>query len=440
MLCLRLAESMLQGMFNALKVFHGAFCNALLPNHKPFLSGNYAEPARSSNAKGALRETDGTRFVTETNVIIGGGVAGATAALALSRAGRPVDLYERSSSASHKICGEFLSREVSANMRSLGVDPARLGARPINRVRLVHGNRSVDEPLPFPALALSRKVLDEALLEHARACGVNVIRGKAARRIEQLDDGSLEVSFGSDGSTKARTVFLATGKHDLRGVKRAATGPQRGYVALKMYYRFNKKKTEYLRWVTELIFLKECYLGLMLVEDDQVNFCFVISEARFAEAGGTWDGVLQQFSRESAYVAAYLAGAEPLLDRPIAISSIPYGFVHSPSDSDPLGLWRLGDQIAVIPSFTGDGMGIATCSAVLAAKMFLEGATSREFHHHFSGVVRRQMRVSKPLNGMLFRHTISQNAIIWLASLFPTSVRTIARLTRVPEKAMCGLD
>ena len=87
--------------------------------------------------------------MTEASVIIGGGVAGATAALALSRAGRRVDLYERSSSASHKICGEFMSREVSANLRSLGVDPVDLGARPINRVRLVRGNRSVDQPLPF---------------------------------------------------------------------------------------------------------------------------------------------------------------------------------------------------------------------------------------------------------------------------------------------------
>ncbi|MGD9545095.1 MAG: NAD(P)/FAD-dependent oxidoreductase [Methylocystis sp.] len=374
--------------------------------------------------------------MTDASMIIGGGVAGATAALALARAGRRVDLYERSSSASHKICGEFLSREVSANLRALGADPADLGARPITRVRLVRGARSVDEPLPFPALALSRKALDEALLEHAADSGVNVIRGKTARRIEQSDDGGFIVSFGSEGVAPTRTIFLATGKHDLRGVKRAASGRQSDYLALKMYYRFNRKKTEHLRWVTELILLRECYLGLMLVEDDHVNFCFVISEGRFAEAGGTWDGVLKQFSRESDYVADYLDGAEPLLDRPLAISRIPYGFVHSPSLNDPQGLWRLGDQIAVIPSFTGDGMGMASCSAVLAANMFLEGATSHDFHRRFSRIVRRQMRLSTPLNGLFFRHSAGQDAIIWLASLFPSSVRVIASLTRVPEAAI----
>ena len=130
----------------------------------------------------------------------------------------------------------------------------------------------------------------------------------------------------------------------------------------------------------------------------------------------------------------------PLLDRPLAISRVPYGFVHNPSPEDPPGLWRLGDQIAVIPSFTGDGMGMASCSAVLAANMFLEGATSHEFHRRFSNIVRKQMRVSKPLNSMFFRHSVGQDALIWLASQFPSGVRAIARATRVPEEAMPRID
>jgi flavin-dependent dehydrogenase len=374
--------------------------------------------------------------MTEANVIIGGGVAGATAALALARAGRDVDLYERSSSASHKICGEFLSREVSANLRALGVDPVDFGARPITRVRLVRGTHSVDEPLPFPALALSRKTLDEALLERVAASGANVIRGKTARSIERSDDGGFVVSFGAEDYATPRTIFLATGKHDLRGAKRAAKGPQSDYLALKMHFRFDRRKTGRLRSVVELVLLKECYLGFMLVEDDHVNFCPTISEKRFIDAGGSWDGLLKQLCRESDYIADYLQGAEPLFDRPLAISRIPYGFVHNPSANDPPGLWRLGDQIAVIPSFTGDGMGMASCSAVLAANMFLEGATSHEFHRRYSGIVKRQMRVAKPLNSLFFRHSAGQNAIMWLASAFPSGLRSIACLTRVPEEAM----
>ncbi|MGD9656656.1 MAG: NAD(P)/FAD-dependent oxidoreductase [Methylocystis sp.] len=373
-------------------------------------------------------------------MIIGGGVAGATAALALSRAGRRVDLYERSSSPSHKVCGEFLSREVGANLRALGVDPMDLGARPITRVRLVRGARNAESSLPFPALALSRKTLDDGLLKHAASCGVNVIRGKMARSVERSDRGGFEVSFGAGDSVLARTIFLATGKYDLRGVKRAAPGRQSDYLALKMHYRFNKKKTEHLRSVVELILLKECYLGLMLVDDDHVNFCPVISENRFAKAGGTWDGVLKQFCRESDYVADYLEGAEPMYDRPLAISRVPYGFVHNPSLEDPPGLWRLGDQIAVIPSFTGDGMGLATCSAVLAANMFLEGAASHEFHCRFGSIVKRQMRVSAPLNSMFFRHSLGQDALIWLASQFPAGVSAMARLTRFPEEPIREFD
>jgi hypothetical protein len=83
-----------------------------------------------------------------------------------------------------------------------------LGARPIARVRLVRGARSVEASLPFPALALSRKTFDDGILKHAAACGVNVIRGKMARSIEQSDQGGFEVSFGAGDSVLARTYFL----------------------------------------------------------------------------------------------------------------------------------------------------------------------------------------------------------------------------------------
>jgi menaquinone-9 beta-reductase len=43
----------------------------------------------------------------------------------------------------------------------------------------------------------------------------------------------------------------------------------------------------------------------------------------------------------------------------LAIASIPYGYVQNRS----IGLWCIGDQAAVIPSFSGDGIAIALHSA-----------------------------------------------------------------------------
>ena len=70
-----------------------------------------------------------------------------------------------------------------------------------------------------------------------------------------------------------------------------------------------------------------------------------------------------------------LHNATPCWPKPLAISPIPYGHLGGPAD----GMWRVGDQVAVIPSFTGDGMSIALHSAVLAAEMYLDGKSADDY-------------------------------------------------------------
>src|SRR3546814_1720006 len=74
-----------------------------------------------------------------------------------------------------------------------------------------------------------------------------------------------------------------------------------------------------------------------------------------------------------------LAEVEPLIDRLHAVSNIPYGFVHRP-DHGQISFYRLGDQTAVIPSFSGDGMAIALHSGIAAARCHLAGGSAVDFH------------------------------------------------------------
>ena len=95
-------------------------------------------------------------------LIIGGGPAGAAAAITLAQAGRPVTLIERNTGAHHKVCGDFLSADTVRLIGELGVDLEPLGPAPISRVRVVHGAAEASAALPFPAVGLSRMALDEA--------------------------------------------------------------------------------------------------------------------------------------------------------------------------------------------------------------------------------------------------------------------------------------
>ncbi len=386
--------------------------------------------------------------MNKTIVIAGGGLAGAAAACALAQAGRKVTLIERQAGPVEKICGEFLSTEAQAYLAALGLNLAALGGHRISQLRLVHGAGAVATALPFQGIGLSRKILDEALLNHAEAAGAEVIRGQAIRRAEAT---TLQVD--GLGQIAAETLFLATGKHDLRGLKRFFAPPPRPLepdrlrltgvgafnesvnpVGFKMYFGLEPAQQAELARHVELIMFAGGYAGLQLVEQDKANLCLLVRRDRLAAWGATWPALLDALQTEVPHLARRLAAARPLLDAPLTISGVPYGYLHRPAPADDPRIYRLGDQAGVIPSFTGDGMSIALHSARLAVKCYLEGRTSDAYHaalrRHIGGQIRRAGGLSRLIERPTTRALLFNAARAW-----PAGLALAARLTRVPAAA-----
>jgi len=58
--------------------------------------------------------------------VIGGSLAGASAALELLRRGREVTVYEKTKFPRHKVCGEFLDGKAVELLGGLGIEGARI--------------------------------------------------------------------------------------------------------------------------------------------------------------------------------------------------------------------------------------------------------------------------------------------------------------------------
>ncbi len=362
--------------------------------------------------------------------VIGGGLAGAAAAIKLARAGHPVTLFERDPEPKHKVCGEFLSGEALDLLDGLGVSARHLGAVPVRRVRLCSATRVTENALPFPAMSLTRLRLDEAMLQAATAAGAEVHRGVAVETLESTN-GSWNLRLSDGTVCDAENVMLASGKHDLRGHSRPR-GMQGDLVALKMYWRLAPAQRaalgEALDGAVELLLHPGGYTGLQCVEDGVANLSALVNRRSLAKLGG-WPGFLTMLRETCPQAEQRLRGAEPLLPKPLAVSAIPYGFLRRHAIGN--GLWAVGDQAAVIPSFTGDGMSIALYSGVRAAESLLRGESAETFQHNLHRELRWQVRRATALSLALV-HAPSRTLLVAAVHLWPNLLRGSARATRLP--------
>ena len=364
-------------------------------------------------------------------VILGGGPGGSAAAIHLASQGRHVALLDRDASPKHKVCGEFLSAEALHLLHFLGVSPATHAAHPIHTVRLASGRRVIEAKLPFAAQSLTRRCLDATLLRAAEVAGVTVLRSASVKALTQAQDSTWNVSLSAGEGLTGRKVILATGKHDLRGFARPP-GKQNDLVALKMYFRLAPAQAAALRNSVELLLHPYGYTGLQPVEDGCANLTALVRKHHLAKLGG-WPGLLAELLAANVRAAQRLSAAEPMLDRPLAISSIPYGFVRR--EAIATDLYAIGDQAAVIPSFTGDGMSIALYSGITAAHAILKDEPAEVFQSRLHGTLRGQVARATALSRTLV-YPAGKQLLTTFAQFWPGSMETIARLTRISPAAL----
>jgi flavin-dependent dehydrogenase len=245
-------------------------------------------------------------------------------------------------------------------------------------------------------------------------------------------EGAWTAALSDGGRIGAGTVILATGKHDLRGHARAPRGGT-PVVGFKMYYRLRPDQTAALNRTVELLPYDGGYAGLQLIEGDVANLCLVLPAERVRGDGQAWQNALSYLRHAAPPLGERLRDATPLWQRPASIARVPYGYV-CPSEAAGNGLYRVGDQAAVIPSFAGEGIAIALRTARRAADAVLAGQAASE---HIAAVRRDvlgPMRSSGLLEGVL-RYRPLRRIGLRLATV-PCVVPFLAGLTRLgrPDK------
>jgi flavin-dependent dehydrogenase len=174
------------------------------------------------------------------------------------------------------------------------------------------------------------------------------------------------------------------------------------------------------------------YAGLENIEDNFSNFSLIINKKIFAKKHQKKPENLFNHLRDTIPLFSHRLHYEEVTQaQPMAMFGIPYGFVYKSSKKDYPNLYRLGDQMGVIPSFAGDGMAIALHTASLAVAQYLEG-NAYDYHKETREVLLPQIRRAALLSKLNSFKWI-QKLMIHLFELFPRLLISISKWTRLSD-------
>lgn len=357
------------------------------------------------------------------HLIVGGGPAGAAAAILLARqSARPV-LLERHVETPDSLCGGFLSWRSCRALDSLGLDAAELGGWPIDRLRLFAEGTFAETALPAAAIGLSRRRLDHMLLAQAERGGTRVERG-----VHVTHGAPDRVDLSDGGVITCDRLYLATGKHDCRGLARKTSRPSDPFIGLRLRIPAGAVLRRLVGSAVEIHLFAGGYAGLLLQEDGSGNLCLAVRKSRLSAAGGDPAALIGQIAARSPELGDRLStmASNAAID---AIGPIPYGWREKRGAA---GLFRLGDQAAVIPSFAGEGIGIALASGMLAARYHAQSPALAPpiYQASLARRTRWPLAVSAIMMPLLesgFRRRMAVRAL----SRAPALATLVARLTRI---------
>lgn len=297
-----------------------------------------------------------------TIIIIGGGLAGLTAAIHLSREGTSVMLIEKNTYPKHKVCGEYISNEVLPYLQELDVDPIEHMAKQINRFHFsgLSGD-ALSISLPLGGFGISRYALDMLLYKKAIAQGVIV--EQATVTDITYDDEMFEISI-KNKSFRAPYVIGAYGKRSGLDIKlsRKFITTKSPWLGVKAHY-----KADFPDDLVALHNFSGGYCGLSQVETGAVNVCYLADFKSFKKYKNL-DTYRIEVLERNRHLKDFFSKAVPLFDKPLTISQISF----QNKSAVEKHLLMVGDSAGLIHPLCGNGMAMAIHSAKIASECLLE--------------------------------------------------------------------
>jgi flavin-dependent dehydrogenase len=327
--------------------------------------------------------------------IVGGGLAGLSAAILLRRQGHTVLMLEKEGYPHHKVCGEYISLESWNFLLSLGLPLAQWKLPVIDTLLLTAPDgKTFSTRLPLGGFGISRYRLDSELAALAEKSGVHLLQKTKVDEITH--DGLFTVRFQRQ-RVQARLCLAAYGKRSNLDVKWNRPFLQKqdkrlnNYVGVKYHIRTD--------WPGNMIGLhnfENGYCGISKIEENRWCLCYMTRSDNLKQSENSITTMEQTILFQNPHLKKIFSEAEILESFPVTISQISFAQKSKVEN----GVLMLGDTAGMITPLCGNGMSIALHTGKMAAllgdqflrgsigKKELEQAYSRQWQQEFHSRLR----------------------------------------------------
>lgn len=361
-------------------------------------------------------------------LIIGGGLAGLTTAIHLSKYGLKVTLIEKNEFPKHKVCGEYISNEVLPYLQWLDLEISDLKPTHISKIafstakgKMISGN------LPLGGFGISRYSLDNYLYLKAIHNGCQIIQDTVAD-IQFIED-EFRISTLNNLELKSKIVIGAFGKRSNMDQKlnRGFILKKSPWLAVKAHY-----SGDFPNDLVGLHNFKGGYCGVSKVENNAINICYLVDYDTFKHYKN-----IEEFQTkviyQNPYLKAVFESCKLLFEKPLTISQISFEEKCTVENH----ILMIGDTAGLIHPLCGNGMAMAIHSAKIVSELILEFSDftihsrkeleekyTQEWNDHFKSRLRMGRFLSKILQSEKWTTILMQ-----LLTIFPFLMPLIIKKT-----------
>lgn len=321
----------------------------------------------------------------EECVIIGGGVAGLSAANRLADLGMSALLIEGGEYPAHRICGEYFSHECLPIL-----DKWEIGlSRGNDRVRIIQGHRKVEFQCPNPAWVCSRYDFDKKLFDRALSKGARALCNTKMQSMKYVS-GLYELQLSNGELIKTHSLFIGTGKLGI-------TTPK--YFGYKAHF-----KNTNVEDLLEMHLVTGGYYGVSKIDHETINVAALMSHKVDP----------RKLFKGSMVFAEWLEGRVP-----------EFGIRNNPEWEN---VYWIGDAAGGIPPICGQGLAIGITSGYMAADYLMDGKF-REFRKDWRKRYQKRFFWAQQIHRILMQPRLCSVAMS-VVGMFPGIPLHLWKLTR----------